>query len=145
MSDRDFTVQRLDHVHVSVSNRSAAIAWYRKVMGLKKHYDYTEHGDPHGPVMLSSDGGDTHLALFETKRVTPAATIAFRIDGAGFLEFLHRLSTLELRDSKGARVSKGDLSDHGNSWSVYFCDPDGNPYEITTYDYALVKQRLPEV
>lgn len=25
--------------------------------------------------------------------------------------------------------------DHEVSWSIYFKDPDGNPFEDTTYDY----------
>jgi catechol-2,3-dioxygenase len=24
------------------------------------------------------------------------------------------------------------------SWSIYFEDPDGNPFEITTYDHAAL-------
>jgi catechol 2,3-dioxygenase-like lactoylglutathione lyase family enzyme len=51
----DFHVQRLDHVHVAVKDRASATAWYGHVLGLRKHYDYTEHGDPLGPVVLSSD------------------------------------------------------------------------------------------
>lgn len=29
--------------------------------------------------------------------------------------------------------------DHDVSWSIYFTDPDGNPFEITTYDYEAFK------
>jgi catechol-2,3-dioxygenase len=32
--------------------------------------------------------------------------------------------------------------DHGLAWSLYFADPDGNPYEITTYDHAAVAELL---
>jgi catechol-2,3-dioxygenase len=32
--------------------------------------------------------------------------------------------------------------DHQLAWSIYFADPDGNPYEITTYDHALVVELL---
>ena len=35
-----------------------------------------------------------------------------------------------------------DPVDHGKAWSLYFSDPWGNPYEITTYDYELVEGRL---
>ena len=28
--------------------------------------------------------------------------------------------------------------DHEVSWSIYFEDPDGNPFEITTYDHAAL-------
>jgi catechol 2,3-dioxygenase-like lactoylglutathione lyase family enzyme len=135
----DFRVDRLDHVHITVKDRAAAAAWYQEVLGLRKHYDYTEQGDPLGPVVLSSDGGATHLAVFESKNaVGSPQTVAFRVDATGFIAFLRRLEKLELFDRRGHRVTSKNVSDHGNSWSVYFCDPDGNHYEITTYDYSEV-------
>jgi len=35
-----------------------------------------------------------------------------------------------------------ELQDHQISWSMYFSDPDGNPYEITSYDYASLEPSL---
>jgi hypothetical protein len=109
---------------------------------LRKHYDYTEHGDLLGPPVLPSDGGETHLALFESMdAVGCARTVAFRVGAAGFMRFLGRLERLNISRSsndQGKRVLPKNISDHGNSWSAYFCDPDGNSYEITTYDYAEV-------
>ena len=29
--------------------------------------------------------------------------------------------------------------DHGEAWSMYFADPDGNPYELTCYDVAVLR------
>jgi catechol 2,3-dioxygenase-like lactoylglutathione lyase family enzyme len=142
MRSEPFRVQRLDHVHVLVTDRPAAIAWYARVFGLEKVYDDTVHGDTRGPITLSSDDGATHLALFERDKIPPSQTVAFRVDGAGFTRFLDRLAELDLRDSRGARVTAGDTWDHGHSYSIYFCDPDGNPYEITSYDHAFVRDRL---
>jgi catechol-2,3-dioxygenase len=34
------------------------------------------------------------------------------------------------------------LEDHDLSVSLYFHDPDGNPFEITTYEYQAVKAAL---
>ena len=133
----EFRVQRLDHVHVTVKDRAHAIGWYGDVFGLSKEHDYTEHGDARGPVALATADGETHLALFESKTATPnAQVVAFRTDAKGLKDFLARLGDLDLRDPKNQRVTAGDVADHGNSWSIYFCDPDGNPYEITTYDYV---------
>lgn len=138
----DFRVERLDHVHVAVRDRAAAIRWYGDVLGLRLHHDHPAEGDPRGPVVLSSDGGETHLALFETKGdVKPAQIVAFRVKADGFMAFLDRLDQLQLY-ALGRRVLRKDVADHGNSWSIYFCDPDGNPYEITTYDYSEVSGRL---
>lgn len=137
----EFKVGRLDHVHVAVKDRAAATRWYRDVLGLEEHADHPEQGDPRGPVMLSSDNGETHLALFESKGHTPAQIIAFRVDADGFMAFLARLDELKLY-ALGRPVMRKDVTDHGNSWSIYFCDPDGNPFEITTYDYSEIASRL---
>jgi catechol 2,3-dioxygenase-like lactoylglutathione lyase family enzyme len=148
MTASGFKVQRLDHVHILVRNRATALAWYRRILGLEVHYDYTEHGDPRGPIVLSSDGGETHLALFQASEAFPAPdaankkTVAFRVDANGFCRFVDRLAELDVRSTAGARVTRAHVSDHGNVYSVYFADPDGNPYEITTYDYAEVGARL---
>jgi len=138
----EFKVGRLDHVHVAVKDRAAAVRWYRDVLGLEKHSDHQEEGDPRGPVVLSSDNGETHLALFESKgNITPAQIIAFRVDADSFMAFLARLDELKLY-ALGRPVMQKDVADHGNSWSIYFCDPDGNPYEITTYEHSEIAKRL---
>ena len=35
-----------------------------------------------------------------------------------------------------------EVEDHEVSWSLYFSDPDGNPYEITCYEYAELASAL---
>lgn len=94
--------------------------------------------------MLSSDDGETHLALFESQEAAGSPrTVAFRVDAQGFMSFLKRLEALELVDGQGRRVTPQSAKDHGNAWSVYFTDPDGNSYEITTYEHAQVSGILP--
>ena len=76
-----------------------------------------------------------HLALFERESPHNHATIALKVDGQGLLEWQAHLSdALEI---------KIDLVDHQLSWSIYFSDPFGNPFEITTYDYEWVSEQLP--
>ena len=43
--------------------------------------------------------------------------------------------SLEAIDHVHIYVRDREAADHEVSWSVYFKDPDGNPYEVTTYDY----------
>lgn len=140
-------VEQIDHVHVHVSDREAAAAWYARVLGLHKD----EHlavwaGDPDGPLMLSTATGQTRLALFRGRRAgegnDAGRTIAFRVGGAGFVAFVSALSELQLVDGNGRAIGKGDVVDHDLAWSVYFCDPDGNRVELTTYDYGYVAKRL---
>jgi catechol-2,3-dioxygenase len=35
-----------------------------------------------------------------------------------------------------------EVKDHQVSWSLYFSDPDGNPYEITSYTYDQLGAQL---
>ena len=34
-----------------------------------------------------------------------------------------------------------EAEDHQVSWSLYFADPHGNPFEITSYDYATLEPK----
>jgi hypothetical protein len=66
---------------------------------------------------------------------------AFRVEGAAFLAFLERLPRVPVQDGDRMSLSRSAVVDHGNSFSIYFCDPDGNPIELTTYDHSLVAAR----
>ncbi len=146
-----FRVQRLDHVHVFARDPRAAERWYADVLGLQNVFDYARQGDdPLGPIVLSSDDGATHLAVFQGE---PKARrgghdhdhmVAFRVDGAGFLAFLDRLPRVPVKDGDGKAVVREAVVDHGRSWSIYFCDLDGNPIELTTYDHAFIAARRGE-
>ena len=92
-----FHVEQIDHVELHVPDRHEAARWYEQVLGLRiipKFEFWAE--DPQGPLMISSDGGNTKLALF-TGEVHPPQRgsgywrVAFRVSGQGFLNFLARL------------------------------------------------------
>jgi catechol 2,3-dioxygenase-like lactoylglutathione lyase family enzyme len=131
----NFKVAQLDHVHVYVADRAKAAEWCERILGLTvvpEHAGWA--ADPRGPLTVSSDGGNTSLALFQHD-IADRTMIAFRVDGAGFKTFLGRLSEYPVYDRDGRQVTAQDVVDHEHSFSIYFCDPDGNPYELTTYDY----------
>jgi catechol 2,3-dioxygenase-like lactoylglutathione lyase family enzyme len=101
-----------DHVHVLVRDRAAAVAWYRDVLGMT-------------PV----------AALFE--RAPEPRNPAVVALGATATAFVHWRDHL-------ARVRGGPIEvvDHELSLSLYLRDPDGNPYEITTYEHAAARAAL---
>lgn len=141
-----FRVQQIDHVELFVPDQYEAAGWYRDIFGLEILKDF-EHWANGGPLMISSNDGGTMLALFRGEPPGQRGTIgyrrvAFRVDGEGFLEFLDRLEAHPVNTSRGEPLKRSDVSDHGLSYSVYFLDPWGHPYEITTYDYDLVQARL---
>lgn len=135
----DLRVETIDHVELFVPDRYEAAAWYRRVLGLEvlaEHEDWAEH--PEGPLMISSDGGRTMLALFtgDPQASRPTAgfhRVAFRVSGAAFLAFRDRLRDLE--------AVLRDVRDHDKAWSLYFSDPWGHRLEVTTYDHAFVAER----
>ena len=130
-------VEGLDHVHVEVSDRAAAAAWYGRVLGLVpdgRLAAWAEH--PDGPLILSTTNGMTTLSLFQ-RPVAPSrrdTTIALRTDRVGFDAFVARLPDLALRHRSGRTLVASDVVDHDLSLSIYFVDPDANPLELTTYE-----------
>lgn len=138
-----FKVSQIDHVEVNVPDRYAAADWYRRVFGLeimREHEDWAD--DPNGPLMISSDSGNTKIALFKGTPQGDADEIgqicvAFRVSGADFLAMLDHIRGFDLK-RRGQPISDHPAKDHGKAWSVTFDDPWSNAYEITTYDYDVV-------
>jgi catechol 2,3-dioxygenase-like lactoylglutathione lyase family enzyme len=142
-----FAVEHVDHVEVFVRDQYQAAAWYRQVLGLRILPQYEDWAPDGGPLMISSDGGHTMLALFVgepqgRQPVVGLRRVAFRVAADGFVRFLAHLERVPVYDEAGQRVSRAAVVDHAKAFSLYFCDPDGNPYEVTTYAYAAVAQRL---
>jgi catechol 2,3-dioxygenase-like lactoylglutathione lyase family enzyme len=144
----DFQVDQIDHVEVFVPDRREAAEWYRRVLGLTiiPQYEYWS-SDPRGPLMISSDGGNTKLALFEgtpqgSRETAGWHLTAFRVSAENFMKFLDRLDGLALTDHRSQRVTRGSVRDHDGALSIYFNDPYGHRLEITTYEYEALKKRL---
>ena len=133
---------KIDHLEVFVPDRREAAAWYGTVLGfeiLRQHEHWAVEG---GPLMISNDGGDTMLALFEgepqgSQEVHGWRRLALRADAEGLMAFLR--SSSAWRD---APLGSADVRDHGKAFSVYFRDPYGNLLEVTTYDYAAASRLL---
>jgi len=144
----DYRVLQIDHVELFVPERHAAASWYSRILGFEILKDCEAWAaDPRGPLMISTDGGSTMLALFDgepqgAQQVVGLRRVAFRVDGQGFLEFLGRLERVSLQDHEGAVVTAEDIKDHDRAWSIYFCDPYGTRLEVTSYDYDAIARRL---
>ena len=130
-------------MEVFVPDRYEAARWYEQVLGLTIVSEYAHWAsDPAGPLMLSPDGGDTKLALFENAELSEKRggfdQVAFRITGSGFVAFAKQLDALALRDRHGEQLSAASLSDHRGAFSFHFLDPWGHRIEVTTYDCEYV-------
>lgn len=128
-------LQGVDHIHVFVPDRPRAEKWYEEVLGFRRVAALEGWAVGGGPLTIEDSDGTTHLALFERESAHNHATIALKVDGESLLAWQTHLS-----DALNANV---DLVDHDLSWSIYFSDPFGNPFEITTYDYEWIREQLP--
>ncbi|MEM7734061.1 MAG: VOC family protein [Pseudomonadota bacterium] len=138
-------IERIDHVHVEVADRDKAAAWFEDVLGLVRAdalADWAAH--PLGPLILATPDGLPVLSLFarEAKPASRDATIAFRVSDVDFRGFLDRLDDLGLLHADGRRLTRADVVDHDMAWSIYFMDPWGNRFEITSYDYATIQSGI---
>ena len=86
-----------------------------------------------GPLTLENKLNNIHLALFEREDHEPSSTIAFGADGKEFLVWKDHL------EAQGLELG---VTDHKLAYSLYFNDPDGNLYEITTYERDFVAAQL---
>lgn len=141
-----FAVDQIDHVELFVPDQRAAADWYEEVFGLRTVPEF-EHWADGGPLMLTTPSAGTKLALFAgTPADSPARAafrrVAFRVDAAGFVAFLDRLDALELETEGGRRLGRDDRVDHGAAWSIYFVDPWGHRFEITTYEVGRAGELL---
>lgn len=119
-------LQAFDHVHIYVQNRDAAERWYGRILGLTRTKNLEFWAIDGGPLTLENDTGAIHLALFERPVQPCRSTIALRVSGT---EFHAWRAHLERELPEGVT-----FEDHEASVSIYFADPDGNPFEITSYE-----------
>jgi catechol-2,3-dioxygenase len=124
----------VDHIHVFVADRAAAERWYHDVLGFTRVPELTMWTDDGGPLTVRNAADTVHLALFERPAQRTRSTVALRVDAAGFLAWRAHLTA-----ALGRAI---EPVDHTVSWSLYFEDPDGNPYEITSYEYVVLRQQL---
>ena len=128
-------LQRIDHVHVFVRDRAEALRFYAEVLGLAPLPEFAHWAAGGGPLTLADAGGTVHVALFESPGAHPnRSTVALGVDGAVFARWQRHL---------GAALGEPPaVHDHGAALSLYFDDPDGNPFEITTFDAEAAREAL---
>jgi len=102
---------RIDHVSLDVRDRTAAIAWYEDVLGLRPH---ARHDVPDQPVFLGPTGA--RLGLF-TERPAGLRHVALATDESGQRRVAARLDRLGIAYRPERR-------------SIYVPDLDGNVLEV---------------
>ena len=122
-------LQNIDHIHVFVPDRQEALGWYNTILGfkpVKRLMFWTETG----PLTIGNDEGTIHIALFKGNPNSNRSVIAFNATGEEFIDWHKRINNV---------LSEViEVDDHSVSFSIYFEDPYGNPYEITSYGYEIL-------
>ena len=127
-------VRSIDHVHVYVSDRAAAELWYGKVLGFTRTTKLESWAEGAGPLTIQNAEATVHLALFERPAQKCRSTIALAVGAREFVAWKRHLSRALGREP--------EFEDHDLSVSLYFEDPYGNPYEITTYEHESARLGL---
>jgi catechol-2,3-dioxygenase len=127
-------LEHFDHVHIFVADRVAAEAWYQRVLGFHRITELESWAKNGGPLTLANDNAHIHLALFERPAGKNHSVVALRASAIEFLRWKAHLTTTLSRTI--------DAVDHQFAWSLYFSDPDGNPFEITSYQYDEISRTM---
>jgi catechol-2,3-dioxygenase len=120
-------VASLSHFGIHVTDAARMEEFYTKVLGLL----VTDRGAlPHGPTLtfLSHDPDQHHQLVLVTGRppgveYNVVNQISFKVPTLADLKTLHA----RLRE-EGVRELR--VVTHGNAWSIYFPDPEGNRVEL---------------
>lgn len=123
----DFDINFLDHVAITVDDIEASIAWYEKVLGLKRVQ--LPKWNP-APIFVMS--GKCGIALFPKKGKNDFnySDTLIRID-----HFAFNVSNENFEKAKAHFINLGlafELKDHHYFHSLYIVDLDGHTVELTT-------------
>ena len=122
-------LQIIDHIHVFVPDRQKALDWYSAILGFKP-VNRLLFWAKTGPLTIGNEEGSIQIALFEGEPDNNRSVIAFNATGEEFINWHKRINN---------GLSKViEVDDHSVSFSIYFEDSYGNPYEITSYDYEIL-------
>ena len=121
------TPAALSHFGIHVTDMVRMEEFYTRALGLL----VSDRGAlPNGPtlVFLSRDPDEHHQLVLATGRPPDAGynvvnQISFKLPALGDLKAAHA----RMRD---AGIKEFRIVTHGNAWSVYFADPEGNRVEV---------------
>ena len=123
------------HVGVYVFDIEKMVDFYERMLGLV----VTDRGELRGGqiAFLSRDTTDHHQIAFVTGREAKETTVnqlAFRVDSLGDLR------SMSERVEADPEAGEQRIVSHGNAWSTYFEDPEGNRIEFFVDSPFYVEQ-----
>jgi catechol-2,3-dioxygenase len=129
---------KLTHMALFAHDLEKMVDFYTRVMGLT----VSDHGGatsaPVQMVFMSSDPGEHHQFVLASGR-PDYATFSVAQQISFLVESLDELRTMYER-LQAEKMNIARTVTHGNAWSVYFDDPEGNCIEI----YAHTPWHVPQ-
>lgn len=120
---------RWSHAFVHVADMDAMVGFYADVLG----FEVTDTGEVGGaPVtFMSQVETDHHQLAFLERPAEDGAALPNRVGHFAFrVESLEDVKAMHDRLTADDRVQGIAPVTHGNAWSVYFADPEGNGIEV---------------
>ena len=117
---------RLAHMGIYVQDRDRMERFYTEVLGLMVTDQGEGRAGMHLTFMSGNSGNHHQLVLVsgrpDTKGFNPIQQISFMVDSLADLRVVHGRAL-----DNGATEMR--VTSHGNAWSCYFKDPEGNTVE----------------
>jgi catechol 2,3-dioxygenase-like lactoylglutathione lyase family enzyme len=128
-----FTIDRLDHLVISVRDVELSAAWYQRVLGMER-----EEFSPYRRTALKFGGQKINLRPAETSQSDwfTGKTIAPGSDDLCFITAVGPEDVVAHLRECGVPIERGPVQTYGALGplrSVYCRDPDGNLIEIASY------------
>ncbi|GBR53544.1 lactoylglutathione lyase [Neokomagataea thailandica NBRC 106555] len=126
-----FTVDRLDHIVLTVRDRDVSASWYQRVLGM----DIEEYGR-NNRVSLNFGGQKINLRPESSEGWQTAEGAQPGTSDLCFTTAIESAHIIQHLEKCGVRVVEGPTSRIGALGpltSVYCHDPDGNLVEIASY------------
>jgi catechol-2,3-dioxygenase len=118
---------QLTHFGIHATDLDRMVDFYTRVMGFVVSDSGTGRSGARIYFMTQNPECHHQFVLFDGKpqdvQYNPVNQISFRLDS---LDTLRGYRQALLREGIGEQR----VTDHGNAWSIYFKDPEGNPIEL---------------
>ena len=124
-------IKGIDHVAINVRNLDHSVEFYKRVIGL----NITQREPSTPGVEFFLDCGPSLINLIQAQDLTRthgfeneglgANHFSFKVHSKDFEPMIKRLESLQIKIEFAKKREK--------SWSLYFCDLDGNKLEVTAW------------
>ena len=128
----------LTHAAIYVWDLPKMARFYESVLGLVRTDEGRAHSAPLDVIFFTNDSNEHHQFVLVTGRPKDVSfsvvnQLSFLVDSLAQVREVHRQAV-----AFGAKINR--CVSHGNAWSAYIQDPEGNQIEVYTHTPWYVPQ-----